>query len=146
MKPISSDAPPPRAWGEVIGTAVIRRQPEDFFVEEQLGFEPTGEGEHVFLQIEKRNLNTAELGQSIARLAGVSSRDVGYAGLKDRNAVTRQWFSVGLAGKPEPDWAQIESGGSVSVLKVTRNAKKLATDARRRHMHVERQSQFLYLR
>ena len=67
-----TDTRPP-AWGDPPGRAVIRSCPEDFMVTEQLGFEPSGEGEHVFLYVQKRNLNSADLQQRIADLAGVPS-------------------------------------------------------------------------
>ena len=73
-------APTPRAWGEAAGTARLRAQPADFRVEEVLGFEPEGEGEHVFLCIEKTGLTTAEVAQRIARLAGTSRGGVGCNG------------------------------------------------------------------
>ena len=110
----------PRAQGLPRCSAIIRKRPEDFLVEERLGFEPEGEGEHCWLQVEKTGLNTAELVQRIARLAGVRRLDVGYAGLKDRNAVTRQWFSVHLPGQPDPDWAPLESE-QVRILETARH-------------------------
>ena len=72
---------------------------EDFFVDEELGFEPTGEGEHLFIQVEKNGLTTHELIERVARDAGIRPRDVGYSGLKDKIAITRQWLSLHLAGK-----------------------------------------------
>ena len=119
-----TDTRPP-AWGDPPGCAVIRSCPEDFMVSEQLGFEPSGEGEHVFLYVQKRNLNSADLQQRIADLAGVPPRDIGLSGLKDRNAVTRQWFSVGMAGRTEPDWQALQSAGDVQVLSVERHLRKL---------------------
>ena len=119
-----TDTRPP-AWGDPPGRAVIRSCPEDFMVTEQLGFEPSGEGEHVFLYVQKRNLNSADLQQRIADLAGVPPRDIGLSGLKDRNAVTRQWFSVGMAGRTEPDWQALQSAGDVQVLAVQRHLRKL---------------------
>ena len=68
--------------------------PEDFVVEELPAYEPQGEGEHTFLWIEKRLRNTDDVARELARAAGVSPRDVGYAGRKDRFAVARQYFSV----------------------------------------------------
>ena len=68
--------------------------PEDFIVEEIPLYEPSGEGGHTFLWVEKRLRNTDEVAKLLARAAGVSERDVGYAGRKDRHAVTRQSFSV----------------------------------------------------
>lgn len=112
------------AFGLPPVSGVMRARPEDFFVDEVLGFEPEAEGEHVLLQIEKRNTNTQWLADQLARFAGIPRRDVSYAGLKDRNAVTRQWFSLGLAGAAEPDW---ESLGieNVRVLRHARHRRKL---------------------
>ena len=59
------------------------------------GLSYPGEGEHVFLYLQKRNLNSMELLQRLAALSGVPERDIGVSGLSDRNAVTRQWFSIG---------------------------------------------------
>ncbi|HAQ50284.1 MAG TPA: tRNA pseudouridine(13) synthase TruD [Gammaproteobacteria bacterium] len=89
--------------------AVIRQSITDFIVEEVLAFTPSGEGGHVFLYIEKKGVNTAFLAQQLALFAGVPLQDVGYAGLKDRHATTRQWFSVKLEGKIAPDWKKFSS-------------------------------------
>jgi tRNA(Glu) U13 pseudouridine synthase TruD len=102
----------------------IKRQPDDFRVEEILGFEPDGEGPHAWLWIRKRDATTQWLAGALARLAGVRRRDVGYAGLKDRAAVTSQWFSVPVEGRAEPDWGALDSP-QVEVLEVTRHRKKL---------------------
>jgi tRNA pseudouridine13 synthase len=69
-------------------------RPEDFRVDEIALYAPAGEGGHTFLRIEKRNRSTDEVARDLARAAGVRPRDVGYAGRKDRVAVTTQWFSV----------------------------------------------------
>ena len=92
------------AYGGPVATAKIKAVPEDFFVDELLGFEPSGEGEHVFLHIEKRCLTTLAVRDKIAKLASCQSMDVGYSGLKDKWAVTRQWFSVYLPGGDSLDW------------------------------------------
>jgi tRNA pseudouridine13 synthase len=89
-----------------------------------LGFEPDGEGEHVFLFIEKRGSNTADLALRLAAIAGLPASSVGFSGLKDRHAVTRQWFSVGLAGRPEPDWRALEDD-QLRVLECRRHRRKL---------------------
>ena len=89
-------APWPHAWGAPAGSAVIRSCPEDFQVREELGFELSGDGEHAFLYLQKRELNTPDLVQRISRLSGVAPRDIGISGLKDRNALTSQVFSVHL--------------------------------------------------
>lgn len=115
----------PRAGGDPPASALLRASPEDFQVQEVLGFEPSGEGEHVLLQLEKRRLNTPELARRLARFCAVPERDVGYSGMKDRNAVTRQWFSVRLAGRGEPQWSDLESGGDVRVLAAARHQRKL---------------------
>lgn len=117
--------PCPLAWGPAPGTALIRCSPEDFKVNEQLGFELSGAGEHVFLHLRKRELNTLELVERLSKLAGVAERDIGYSGLKDRNALTQQWISIGMAGRVEPDWKSLENAGDVEVLDVTRHSRKL---------------------
>lgn len=115
----------PRARGEPGAYASIRQRPEDFIVHEQLGFALSGEGEHVFLHLEKRQLNTLELQDRVSRLSGVPLRDIGLCGMKDRNAVTRQWLSVGMAGKSPPDWQELERLADVRVLEVARHSRKL---------------------
>jgi len=84
----------PFAYGIPPATARLRQTPEDFQVEEQLGFEPDGEGEHLWLWVEKRGLNSEQLARELARLGGMKAGEIGYAGMKDRHALTRQWFSV----------------------------------------------------
>ena len=115
----------PRVSQALPGSALIRCQPEDFRVSEQLGFELSGQGEHCFLHLQKRQLNSLDLQRRVSDLSGVGLRDIGYSGLKDRNAVTRQWFSVGMAGAVEPDWSALEAGGDVEVLAVARHTRKL---------------------
>lgn len=114
----------PRAGASPAITGAIRSEAADFEVEEHLGFEPEGSGEHVFLFIQKQNLNSADVERQLARLSGVPRRDIGYCGLKDRRALTRQWFSVGLAGREEPDWSALESD-ALQVLVQTRHRRKL---------------------
>jgi tRNA pseudouridine13 synthase len=114
----------PAAAGAAFASGRLRVSPEDFRVYEVLGFEPDGDGEHVFLHLEKRQLNTQELAQRISTLSGIHPRDISFSGMKDRNAVTRQWFSVRMAGKAEPDWHQLESD-EVSLLCARRHRRKL---------------------
>ncbi len=118
----------PYAYGPPPGQGRIRISVDDFIVDEVLGFEHSGEGEHACLYIEKRGENTDYVARNLARFACVSGKDVGYAGLKDRHALTRQWFSVRLPGKSDPDWRQFESD-SIKVLRVTRHQKKLKRGA-----------------
>lgn len=114
----------PRAYGELTATAIFREQPEDFQVDEDLGFSPSGAGEHVFLHILKRGENTAWVAEKIAALAGVNVNDVGYCGRKDRHAVTTQWFSVYLPKGIEPAWDDISSD-SIKLLSASRHQQKL---------------------
>ena len=115
----------PAAGGTPSVRAALRALPEDFRVCEQLGFEPSGEGEHVFLHLEKRLLNTSDLVDRVARIGGVHPRDIGFSGMKDRNAVTRQWLSVRLAGRPEPQWSALEGEGDIRLLEAGRHRRKL---------------------
>lgn len=125
LEQAKSDAlSPPYAYAGPVARAIMRAAPEDFIVEEIPIVEPDGAGEHVWLHIRKRNTNTEWLGRQIARLAEVRPMDVGFAGLKDRNAVTSQWFSVYLAAKAEPDWSQL-ANEEIEILTVTRHSRKL---------------------
>ncbi|MGH7130125.1 MAG: tRNA pseudouridine(13) synthase TruD, partial [Planctomycetaceae bacterium] len=72
----------------------IKERPEDFVVEEIPAYEPSGQGEHLFLWIEKRGVAAEQLTRHLARTLGISTGDIGTAGLKDRQAVTRQFVSV----------------------------------------------------
>ena len=112
------------ANGEPSLSGVIRTQPSDFKVDEKFAFEATGEGEHALLHIKKEDTNTDWLSRQISQLAGVRKVDVSYAGLKDRNAITTQWFSVWLPGKPDPDWSLLNSD-NVEILKTIRHNRKL---------------------
>lgn len=77
----------------------IKERPEDFLVEEIPLYEPQGSGEHLYLFVEKTNLSTSQMIASIARHFGVSHDAVGFAGMKDKRAVTRQLVSVHLPGR-----------------------------------------------
>ena len=73
-----------RAWGDSCGRATLKATPEDFRVTEVLDIALSGSGEHLWLLLEKRGLNTEEVARQLARAAGISLRNVSYAGLKDR--------------------------------------------------------------
>ncbi len=103
---------------------IIRSRPEDFQVDEIPLFESTGQGEHVFLHVKKNGENTDWVAGQLAKIAGVKRRDVSYAGLKDRHAITTQWFSVWLPGKEAPDW-QAGLPDTVELLDETRHQRKL---------------------
>jgi len=100
----------------------IRSQLEDFQVVEDLGFEPSGDGHHLFIRVRKRGANTQWIAQRIAHAAGVQVSRVGYAGMKDRFAVTEQTFSLHLPGKPDPDLSSIEDE-EFEVLEMKRNRR-----------------------
>ena len=112
------------AWGGPPATGRIRLEPEDFAVDEVLGHEPDGQGEHLWLWVTKRERNTADVAADLARAAGVHIRQVGFAGLKDRNAVTRQYFSIHLPGTDSPDWSQWEIDG-VTIESASRSSRKI---------------------
>ena len=126
----------PRALGASVLSAVIRSAPEDFFVEEIPAFEPTGEGEHLLLTVEKRGLTTAAVAKRLAGWAGLPEMAIGYAGMKDRHAVTRQRFSVHLPKRVSPDItalshdeAGLASGQALRVLDATWHNRKLPRGA-----------------
>ncbi|MBW2734018.1 MAG: tRNA pseudouridine(13) synthase TruD [Deltaproteobacteria bacterium] len=109
---------------DLSGTAGVLVDPEDFRVEEIPAYLPTGEGEHVYLLIEKRRLTTPQAIQRLCSHFNVSSRDAGYAGLKDREAVTQQWISL-----PGADLGLVASfeDEQLRVLDVSRHTNKLRT-------------------
>ncbi len=103
---------PPLAYSPLPVEGVIRSCPDDFFVDERAAFEPSHVGEHLLLRIEKRGANTNDVATELARLYAVSPRDVSFAGMKDRHAVTRQWFSVltpsAVVPQPAANWRVLE--------------------------------------
>lgn len=113
-----------RALGGTVAQADIRVRNEDFRVDEALRFEPGGEGAHAWLRIEKYGKNTMDVARILARHAGVRAMDVGFAGQKDRHAVSAQWFSVSIGNGPGPDWDKLSEEG-IRILAVTRHGKKL---------------------
>ena len=114
----------PRAFGEPLGSGELRRSPEDFRVSEQLGFSPSGSGEHVLLQIRKTGHNTRWVAKRLAEILNIPYRAVSFAGLKDRHAVAEQWFGLHLAGRPDPDLSGKLPDG-VQVIALTRHHRKL---------------------
>ncbi|WP_338064997.1 tRNA pseudouridine(13) synthase TruD [Thermomonas alba] len=120
--------PLPRAHGAPVLAARMRSTAADFFVEELPGFAPSGAGEHLLLTVEKRGMNTAFAARRIAQWAGVAQSAVGYAGMKDRHAVTRQRFSVWLPKKQAPDLAALEAD-DLRVLEHAWHARKLPRGA-----------------
>lgn len=134
---IAKDYPFQRVYQSLKLSAKIKSQADDFIVEENISLEFSGEGEHCWLYIKKRGCNTDWVAQQLAKYCKVKKMAVAYAGLKDRHAVTSQWFSVQLPGKPTPDWAEFEaffadSAGmdeNIQVLKSFRHNRKLQRGA-----------------
>lgn len=116
----------PRAHGAPRCAGRIRLRAADFRVVEELGFEAAGHGPHRLLEVEKTALNTADVATMLARYAGVARREVGYSGLKDRHAVTTQWFSVPHSA--ELDWSRFAQPG-VRILADRRHHRKLKRGA-----------------
>lgn len=117
----------PRAYGGPSGRGRLRQHPEDFLVDELLGFAPDGEGEHALLRIRKTGANTEWVARRLAAFAGMTSAAVGYAGLKDRHALATQWFSVHTPRR-QPDWGAFQAEG-VEILESHRHRRKLRRGA-----------------
>jgi len=118
----------PRAYGAPVLTARFRSRPEDFFVEEMASFAPSGEGEHLLLTIEKRGANTSHVAKMLAAWAGIPEMGIGYAGMKDRHAVTRQRFSVHFPKRVSPDVGLLQSD-DLRVLEHSWHNRKLSRGA-----------------
>jgi tRNA pseudouridine13 synthase len=109
-------------------TGSIRQHYSDFEVTETLSFEPCGEGEHLFLYIEKHSCNSQWVADELQKHFKLRSQDIGYAGKKDKASISRQWFSCHLPGKEKAiNQSVIDdlSNDSYKILKSTRHNKKL---------------------
>ena len=114
----------PYAYGKPAASGRIKTHPDDFRVDELLAFTPSQDGEHVYLQIEKVGENTEYTARQLARFADVPSLDIGYAGLKDRQGRTRQWFSIRFPRNAEPDWSLFATP-TVCIVQTARHRSKL---------------------
>ncbi|WP_043527527.1 tRNA pseudouridine(13) synthase TruD [Litchfieldella xinjiangensis] len=136
----------PPSWSRVLNNLMgpppagaFRASPEDFQVEEQLGFAPEGQGEHLWLWVEKRDMSTLEVARRLARACEVTPRDIGYSGMKDRVAVTRQWLSVHLPGREAPvDLVQRLDDTPVVIHEQARHPRKLKRGVHRSNRFVLR--------
>ncbi|HEY0961189.1 MAG TPA: tRNA pseudouridine(13) synthase TruD [Pseudomonadales bacterium] len=117
-----------RAFGTPPLSAVFKQRPEDFHVDEILGFEADGNGEHLLLHVEKTGLTTFEAQAMLARHYGVALRDTAFAGMKDKQGVTRQWFSVPARKDSPPETPQLPG---LSILGSARNSRKLRRGSHR---------------
>ncbi|MBR9726527.1 tRNA pseudouridine(13) synthase TruD [Shewanella intestini] len=109
-------------------TADIRTENSDFIVQEILPFSPSGEGEHHLVQIQKSGLNTNQVVDMLAKFANVHPKEVTYAGQKDKNALTEQWFGIRIPGKDTPKWEKLNQD-NLTVLQSSRHSKKLRIGA-----------------
>ncbi|AEF55633.1 tRNA pseudouridine(13) synthase TruD [Marinomonas posidonica] len=118
------------AWSEPSNTGDLKTHAQDFYVEEQLGFEPDGKGEFCYVFIEKLGVNTDFLAKRLAQLAGIAANKVTYSGVKDRHACTRQWFCLHTLNE-EPDLSDLHQAfrepESVRLIAQLRHSKKLKT-------------------
>ena len=105
----------------------FRVKPEDFIVNEQMDIALSGAGEHLWLQVRKTGANTDWVAGQLARCAQIPASEVGYAGLKDRHAVTTQWFSLQLPGKADPNFTDLPP--EIEILYQQRHDKKLRRGA-----------------
>ncbi|MGF1467481.1 MAG: tRNA pseudouridine(13) synthase TruD [Sandaracinaceae bacterium] len=123
MSPQDEEPLPFATSGRALG-GEIRARPEDFRVEEVPAYLPSGDGDHLFVLFEKRDLGTEEAVRRLARALDVPTREAGWAGLKDRRAVTRQWASFLFGDPARLEGASIEG---VTVLRAQRHRNKLRT-------------------
>ena len=114
--------------GKPESNGLLRNQISDFKVFEELPFSPCGEGEHLFVHIRKTGANTVFVARELAKYFEVKEQLVSYAGLKDRFAVTEQWFGVHVPGKQEYNLDDLNIEG-VEILSYKRHNKKLRTGA-----------------
>ncbi len=112
---------PPYAYTPISVEGMMRRCADDFLVDESAAFAPSGEGEHLLLYVEKRGLNTYDVAHDLACSFGVAPTDVGFAGMKDRHAMTRQWFSV----HTQRDAPHVEASPAWRILESARHQRKL---------------------
>jgi tRNA pseudouridine13 synthase len=116
----------PYLTSDLAGTGgVLRTTDEDFVVDEELPYAPSGAGDHIFVRIEKRGMTSPAAAQALARALGIRDRDIGIAGMKDRRAVTRQWMS--LPPPVTPEQARAVALPELRVLEAQRHPHKLRT-------------------
>ena len=118
----------PCAHGGPAGSARLRASPEDFVVREWLGFEADGEGDHLLLKVRKRGANTMWVAKQLAKIGKIHPRDIGFAGLKDRDAVAEQSFTVPARSAVGTSWAGV-TGDGFEVLSADRQRRKLKRGA-----------------
>jgi tRNA pseudouridine13 synthase len=115
-------------FGKPISQADLRTHNSDFIVKEILPFTPTGEGEHHMLHVRKNGMNTVYVAEILAKFAKVHPKEVTFAGQKDKNAITEQWFGVRIPGKETPQWTELNNE-KLTILSSSRHSKKLRIGA-----------------
>lgn len=115
-------------FGKPISQADLRTHNSDFIVKEILPFTPTGEGEHHMLHVRKNGMNTVYVAEILAKFAKVHPKEVTFAGQKDKNAITEQWFGIRIPGKETPEWTQLNDD-KLTILSSCRHSKKLRIGA-----------------
>ncbi len=120
----------------------LRATPEDFQVDEVLGFEPDGEGEHLFVQLCKTRHNTEDVASKLARAAGLPRKQVSYSGMKDYHAVTSQWFSLHDPGGDDTLMHRLRQQAvqweGIEILRMARHSRKLRRGTHRANHFVIR--------
>ena len=123
----------PNTCHDELPSALMKHRAEDFRVDEQLGFEPEGDGEHLWVQFRKTGRNTRDVVEQLAKGLSLPAREIGTSGLKDRHAVTSQWMSVPTAkldhkdALPERLQTLVDDFSDVQLLRIERGRKKLKT-------------------
>lgn len=110
--------------------ANFKMKPADFCVEEDLGFELSGEGEHLCVSVRKTGVTTPIVARALAKAAGVREADIGYAGLKDKQGICTQWLSIYLPSTREPDFSALADAG-IEILQLRRNSRKIRRGSHR---------------
>ncbi|PDO84231.1 tRNA pseudouridine(13) synthase TruD [Kosakonia pseudosacchari] len=114
--------------GKPVASGVLKANPEDFVVVEDLGFEPDGEGEHILVRIVKNGCNTRFVADALAKFLKIHAREVSFAGQKDKHAVTEQWLCARVPGNAMPDLSAFQLEGC-KVLEYARHKRKLRLGA-----------------
>ncbi len=102
---------------------VVKARPEDFLVDEMPLYEPSGSGEHLYLFVQKRGMAHSEMIELLCRHFGVGEESIGFGGMKDKIAITRQLVSIHLPGKPDP--SSLPADEDFVVLWAARHGNKL---------------------
>lgn len=114
--------------GKPLSGGVLKAHAEDFIVTEDLGYSADGEGEHVLVRVRKNGCNTRFVADSLAKHLNIPAREVSFAGLKDRHAVTEQTFCLRVPGKEMPEFNHFSLAGC-EILSCDRHRRKIRTGA-----------------